>query len=91
VRRYLEEDVERDTGGRFLFTNNIEDAVQGILAHLARKRRELRLAPMRFEDGVATGAAGTDRGVTTYEPPRGLVALGCGHQQERSQSQAPAE
>jgi anaerobic carbon-monoxide dehydrogenase catalytic subunit len=91
VRRYLEEDVERDTGGRFLFTNNIEDAVQGILAHLDRKRRELRLAPMRFEDGVATGAAGTERGVTSYETPRGLVALGCGHQQERSQSQAPVE
>ncbi len=29
VRQYLEHDVERDTGGRFLFTNDVEEAAQG--------------------------------------------------------------
>jgi carbon-monoxide dehydrogenase catalytic subunit len=75
VRKYLEEDVERETGGRFLFSNEIGEATRGILAHLDEKRKALKL--------------GAPRTLLTYAPPTGLAALGCGKAQEQSQSRAP--
>ena len=74
VRKYLEEDVEKETGGKFLFAGNMEDAAQGILAHIDAKRKALKLAP---------------RPLTTYVPATGLKALGCGHAQKHSQERAP--
>ncbi len=75
VRKYLEEDVERETGGRFLFTDDIDEAARGILAHLEAKRKALKLT--------------APRALFTYVPPTGLAALGCGKAQDRSQSRAP--
>jgi carbon-monoxide dehydrogenase catalytic subunit len=75
VRKYLEEDVERETGGRFLFTNHIGEAAREILTHLDLKRKALKL--------------GAPRTLFTYVPPTGLAALGCGKAQEQSQSRAP--
>jgi anaerobic carbon-monoxide dehydrogenase catalytic subunit len=74
VRQYLEHDVEKETGGRFLFTEDINEAAAGIVAHLDSKRKALKL---------------TGRPLVAYTPPTGLVALGCGHAQSRSQSRAP--
>ncbi|MBI4873848.1 MAG: anaerobic carbon-monoxide dehydrogenase catalytic subunit [Acidobacteria bacterium] len=76
VRKYLEEDVEKETGGKFLFANHIDEAVNGILAHLEAKRKALKLAP---------------RPLATYVPPVGFAALGCGKAQDRSQSRPPEE
>jgi carbon-monoxide dehydrogenase catalytic subunit len=45
VRKYLEEDVEKETGGKFLFASDIEEAAKGILAHLDARRKALKLAP----------------------------------------------
>jgi carbon-monoxide dehydrogenase catalytic subunit len=75
VRKYLEEEVERETGGRFLFSNDIGAATTAILAHLDVKRKALKL--------------GAPRTLFTYVPPTGLAALGCGLAQERSQAGAP--
>jgi carbon-monoxide dehydrogenase catalytic subunit len=91
VRQYLEQDVERETGGRFLFTNDIEEAAGGILAHLDTKRRALNLAPMMYQDGVRSNAPGAFRNLSTYAPPAGLASLGCGKAQERSQLRHPEE
>jgi carbon-monoxide dehydrogenase catalytic subunit len=91
VRQYLEQDVERETGGRFLFTNDIEEAAAGILAHLGAKRKALNLAPMMYQDGVRSNALGASRAVSTYVPPAGLASLGCGKAQERSQLRPPEE
>jgi carbon-monoxide dehydrogenase catalytic subunit len=91
VRQYLEQDVERETGGRFLFTNDIEDAARGILAHLDSKRKALNLAPMMYQDGVRTNGSGAFRAMSTYVPPAGLASLGCGKAQERSQLRPPEE
>jgi carbon-monoxide dehydrogenase catalytic subunit len=77
VRQYLEKDVERETGGRFLFTNDVEEAAAGILAHLDTKRKSLNL--------------GASRTLSTYVPPAGLASLGCGKAQERSQLRPPEE
>jgi carbon-monoxide dehydrogenase catalytic subunit len=77
VRQYLEKDVERETGGRFLFTDDIEEAATGILAHLDTKRKALNL--------------GAPRTLSTYVPPAGLASLGCGKAQERSQLRPPEE
>ena len=77
VRKYLEEDVERETGGRFLFTNQVEEAVAGILAHIERKRKALNLSAARAP--------------ADYVPPTGFQALGCGHRQEMSQARAPKD
>jgi carbon-monoxide dehydrogenase catalytic subunit len=74
VRKYLEEDVEKETGGKFLFTSNMEDAAKGILAHIDAKRQALKLAP---------------RPLTTYIPATGLKSLGCGHAQKHSQERVP--
>jgi carbon-monoxide dehydrogenase catalytic subunit len=76
VRKYLEEDVEKETGGRFLFTDDIEAAASGILAHIEAKRKALKLAP---------------RALHTYVPPTGLAALGCGKAQDLSQSRPPED
>ena len=91
VRQYLEHDVERETGGRFLFTNDIEEAAQGILAHLDGKRKALNLAPMMYQDGVRSNASGAFRALSTFVPPAGLASLGCGKAQERSQLRPPEE
>jgi carbon-monoxide dehydrogenase catalytic subunit len=91
VRQYLEQDVERETGGRFLFTNDIEEAARGILAHLDSKRKALNLAPMMYQDGVRTNGSGASRAMSTYVPPAGLASLGCGKAQERSQLRPPEE
>jgi carbon-monoxide dehydrogenase catalytic subunit len=91
VRQYLEQDVERETGGRFLFTNDIEEAARGILAHLDSKRKALNLAPMMYQDGVRSGASGASRTMSTYVQPTGLASLGCGKAQERSQLRPPEE
>jgi hypothetical protein len=91
VRQYLEHDVERETGGRFLFTNDIEEAAQGILAHLDSKRKALNLAPMMYQNGVRSNGSGAFRAVSTYVPPAGLASLGCGKAQERSQLRPPEE
>ena len=91
VRQYLEETVERETGGRFLFTDDVDEAARGILARLNDKRKSLKLAPMLFESGVATDSASAARTLVSYEPPRGLEGLGCGEAQRRSQAGAPGE
>jgi carbon-monoxide dehydrogenase catalytic subunit len=90
VRKYLEEDVERETGGKFLFTEDVGEAVESILAHLETKRRALKLAPMLYQNGErATGVV--PRTLASYVAPTGLVALGCGKAQERSQARPPEE
>jgi carbon-monoxide dehydrogenase catalytic subunit len=91
VRQYLEQDVERETGGRFLFTDDIEEAARGILAHLDSKRKALNLAPMMYQDGVRSNGSGAFRAMSTYVPPTGLASLGCGKAQERSQLRPPEE
>ena len=91
VRQYLERDVEQETGGRFLFTDDIEEAGQAILAHLDTKRKSLNLAPMMYQDGVRSNASGSFRALSTYVPPAGLASLGCGKAQERSQLRPPEE
>ncbi len=90
VRRYLEQDVERDTGGRFFFTNDVEQAARAIVEALDQKRAALKLAPMLHGGGSLPGAVAA-RTTTEYESPRGVVALGCGHAQIRSQGRPPAE
>jgi anaerobic carbon-monoxide dehydrogenase catalytic subunit len=91
VREYLEGGIERDTGGRFLFASDVEEAVQGILAHLDRKRAALKLAPMLYQKGVQVGDSATARPLVDYETPKGLEGLGCGHQQMRSQARPPQD
>ncbi len=87
VRRYLEHEIEAETGGRFIFTNDVEEAARGIIATLDAKRSALKLAPMLHEDGVRTGDP--SRSLTAYDQPRGLVALGCGETQRRGQARPP--
>jgi carbon-monoxide dehydrogenase catalytic subunit len=89
VRDYLERDVEKDTGGRFFFSDDVQQAAREIVEHLDRKRAELKLAPMMHEAGEATTAQGAARAVSDYESPRGLVGLGCGEAQRRSQARVP--
>ena len=90
VRKYLEEDIERETGGRFLFTNDIEEAARGIVAHLDSKRKALNLAPMLYQDGVRIDGVAA-RSLNTYIPPTGLASLGCGKAQEHSHARPPEE
>ena len=90
VRQYLEEEVERDTGGRFLFTDDVEHATRAIVEVLDRKRVALKLAPMMYGEGAVPGAV-APRTFETYDAPKGVVALGCGKAQERSQSRPPTE
>jgi len=90
VRQYLEHDVERDTGGRFFFTDDVEKATQAIVETLDAKRAALKLAPMMHGEGAAPGAV-APRSLASYEQPRGVVALGCGKAQDRSQSRKPED
>jgi hypothetical protein len=90
VRKYLEEDIERETGGRFLFTNDIEVAARGIVAHLDAKRKALNLAPMLYQNGVKSNGVAA-RSLNTYLPPTGLASLGCGKAQEQSQARPPED
>jgi carbon-monoxide dehydrogenase catalytic subunit len=48
VRQYLERDVERDTGGRFLFTDDVEQAARAILEALDAKRAALKLPRVMY-------------------------------------------
>jgi carbon-monoxide dehydrogenase catalytic subunit len=91
VRDYLEGAVEEETGGRFLFTDDVEEAVQGILAHLDKKRAFLKLAPMMYESGAAAPSGVVPRTLVEYDTPRGLEGLGCGKAQARSQAGAPRD
>ena len=89
VREYLEGGIERETGGKFLFTDDITEAARAILAHLDMKRKALKLAPMLYQDGQRVSGGVVPRVFSTYEPPTGFVALGCGKAQDRSQSRPP--
>jgi carbon-monoxide dehydrogenase catalytic subunit len=91
VREYLECGVERETGGRFLFTDDVDQAARGILEHLDRKRAALKLAPMMFRDGGAAEGGRVVRSFVTYETPRGVEGLGCGRAQAQSQARPPRE
>ena len=90
VRQYLEADVERDTGGKFLFTDDLDQAAQAIVDTLDRKRAALKLAPMLYGAGAGEGVV-APRTLATYDTPRGVVSLGCGKAQDRSQSRPPRE
>jgi hypothetical protein len=91
VRRYLEEDIEKETGGKFLFTNDVEVAAQGIVEHLNRKRQALKLSPMLHEAVSFSGDLAASRPAAVYEEPKGVVALGCGETQRRSQARPPVD
>jgi anaerobic carbon-monoxide dehydrogenase catalytic subunit len=92
VRTYLEQDVERETGGKFLFTDDVEQAAAALIDCLDQKRKVRKLSRMLHEgNGESVGDAGASRQTVVYEPPRGVVALGCGHQQNKSQGGAPDE
>jgi carbon-monoxide dehydrogenase catalytic subunit len=63
VTRFVTEEIESLTGGRFVFESNPAKAAQIIVAHLDRKREALKLRPMMYEVAparvpVAVGAAG---------------------------------
>jgi carbon-monoxide dehydrogenase catalytic subunit len=89
VREYLEAGIERETGGKFFFTDDIDEAANAILAHIDTKRKALKLAPMLYQDGQKSGDQAVSRTLANYEPPTGFMALGCGKAQDRSQSNAP--
>ncbi len=92
VRKYLEQDVESETGGKFLFTDDVEQAARALVSCLDQKREARKLAPMLYqEDGERLGEAAASRQAVLYEQPRGVVALGCGKQQARSQARVPDE
>jgi carbon-monoxide dehydrogenase catalytic subunit len=91
VCEYLEGGVERETGGKFLFTDDVEEASRGILEHLDRKRAALKLAPMMFQGGEPAGAGPAPRAFVDYETPKGLEGLGCGKTQAQSQARPPKE
>jgi carbon-monoxide dehydrogenase catalytic subunit len=90
VRQYLEHDVERDTGGRFLFTDDIAEATRAIVEVLDQKRAALKLAPVMYGEGSDPNLVHA-RSLSTYEAPKGVLALGCGHAQISSQSRPPTE
>jgi len=63
VTRFVTEEIESLTGGRFVFESDPAKAAQIIVAHLDRKREALKLRPMMYEVAparvpVAVGAAG---------------------------------
>jgi len=92
VRQYLEQDVENETGGKFLFTNDVEQAAQALIQCLDQKRKARKLAPVLYgENGESAGDPAAFRNAVVYEQPKGVVALGCGKQQARSQAGAPDE
>ena len=91
ARKYLEEDVERETGGKFLFTDDIQEAARAIVAHLDGKRQALKLAPMLYENGVRSSETAASRVLSDYVSPAGLTSLGCGKAQEQSQSRPPED
>ena len=88
---YLENDIEAETGGRFLFTDDVGVAAREIVAHLDSKREARKLAPMLYEGEEQVGDAAAHRAPVTYEMPKGVVALGCGKAQTHSQSRPPTE
>jgi carbon-monoxide dehydrogenase catalytic subunit len=89
VLKYLQEDVEKETGGKFVFSDKVEDAAAAIVAHLDEKRRKLKLPPARQDEETVGAGVVTDRESKSYAPPTGVKALGCGKQQAKSQSRQP--
>jgi hypothetical protein len=84
--------VERETGGKFLFTDEVEQAAAALVDSLDQKRKARKLAPMLYEnEGELAGDSAASRQNVLYEPPKGVVALGCGKQQARSQGGVPDE
>ena len=77
-------------GGKFLFTEDLDEATRAIVETLDRKRAALKLAPMLYGAGAAAGAV-APRSLATYDAPRGVVSLGCGQTQKNSQSRPPRE
>ncbi|OFX30890.1 MAG: carbon-monoxide dehydrogenase catalytic subunit [Armatimonadetes bacterium RBG_16_67_12] len=55
VTRYVTEEIEGVTGGKFAFESNPAKAAQLIAAHLDKKREALKLRPMMYET-VPVGA-----------------------------------
>ena len=79
-----------ETGGSFLFTNDIEEAAQGNPGPPGSKRKALNLAPNAVSGRVRTAGAAA-RSFNTYVPPAGLASLGCGKAQERTQARPPED
>ncbi|HSG86794.1 MAG TPA: anaerobic carbon-monoxide dehydrogenase catalytic subunit [Candidatus Limnocylindrales bacterium] len=56
VTRFVTEEMEDLTGGRFAFEPDAAKAADLITAHLDRKREALKLRPMLYESGAAPAA-----------------------------------
>ena len=56
VTRFVTEDLESMTGGRFAFEPDPVTAADLMIAHLDRKREALKLRPMLYEPGAADAA-----------------------------------
>ena len=91
VKPERQQSDERETGGKFLFTNDVAQAASGILEHLDRKRLALKLAPMMYAGDRLVGDVAGSRPAEIYQTPKGLVALGCGETQRHSQSRPPTD
>ncbi len=92
VRQYLERDVEQETGGRFFFTNDVQEATRAIIEVLDAKRKALKLAPIMSEqEGIRGQGSGGARVGADDEPTGGLERLGCGHQQHWTQARHPED
>ncbi len=89
VRRYLENDVESELGGKFLFTDDARAGAEAIIDRLDEKRKALKLAPMMFDETERAVAAAVPRTLATYIQPKGLESLGCGEKQRKSQAGEP--
>ncbi len=57
VTRYVTEELESETGGRFAFEPDAAAAADLIAAHLDKKREALKLRPMMYESPPAAEAA----------------------------------
>ncbi len=60
VNQFITKDIEEVTGGRFFFESDPVKAAAEIVAHLDRKRAELKLAPAMYAptDGHRAAAVG---------------------------------
>ena len=76
VRQYLEHDVERETGGRFLFTDDIEEAARAIVERpRSASGRRSSSRPMMYGEGatpdaVAAAQSGRLRAAARSPRPR---------------------
>ncbi len=95
VRQYLEHDVEQETGGRFLFTNDVQEATRAIVAVIDAKRTALKLAPVMCDHEAGEPFDSRGQALAQGRPleagTSGLGRLGCGHQQLRSQARPPKD